>query len=90
MSEPDEGLPLGLQIQAVLNEALTKVLSEKDNSYAIKWVAAVEVMQNDGQRAVWTFATPDATRWDINGLVNELVVKQLGTTIAGIIREMNG
>lgn len=52
------------RIGSALSEAL-----HAEGDMVIKWVAAVETMDADGERGVWTLADDEASPWDTLGLL---------------------
>lgn len=80
---------LSEKLEEAVGVAINQAMTEIGGSFVIKWVAAVEVMTPDGERGVWSFTSPDATRWDIFGLLHELEHFQVATMTAEIIRRDN-
>lgn len=85
-SSPDER-PIGEQIEEAVGNAIVEVMKKLDQSYAVKWVAAIEVMQEDGDKGIWTIVSPVNTRWDTLGMICEMQNIQSAHNIAHIIME---
>jgi len=49
-----------------LSAAISAVLAD---SYVTRWVSLIEVIDEDGDRAVWTLHADDMRAWDTLGLL---------------------
>lgn len=56
------------EVQAELEAAIKTVMAAHGN-VVIKWVAAVEVLEPEGERALWTVAAQDLRKWDVLGML---------------------
>ena len=83
----DEDLTLAQKCERAIGHAISQVLGTEDSNFVIKWVAAVETIDGDGDRGIWTFTSSDAKRWDIYGMLAELDHWQVAQTVAKILRE---
>lgn len=61
----------GEQIEKAVNAAIAEALAKFDDSFLLKWVAVVEVMQEDGERGLWTLTSKEIMRWDVKGMLGE-------------------
>ena len=61
-----------VELQEKIGDAISKVLSEFEGSLVVKFICAVDVMQANGERGLWSFTSPDATRWDIYGMLKDI------------------
>lgn len=59
----------GEAIERDLNQAISDVLSRHEKSMVTRWVAMVEIMDENGDRGIWTFTAPEATAWDTLGML---------------------
>ena len=77
----------GVTLEGKMNDAIRGVVGLYGGSFATKWVTCVEIIDEDGERGIWTFVSPDAKRWDIQGLLKEVENFQTAHTIAEILEE---
>lgn len=89
MSEHDdkERHTQGEIIEQRLNDAIHEIIKDVADGFVVKWLAAVEVMPEDGDRGVWSFTSPDAARWDINGLLRELELMETAHSMAHFLED---
>jgi hypothetical protein len=84
----DDEQTAGEKIEAAIGQAISDAISRFEGGYAIKWVAGVEMMETGGDRGVWSFTSPDATRWDVMGLLAELEHRQTAHTLYQHLNEL--
>lgn len=65
-NEPTEEAPTH---QDTLYDALAKVVHNDEGGLVSKWLCLVEVIQKDGNRAIWALASTDLAPWDQLGLI---------------------
>ena len=58
-------------MQSKVADAIANAFS--GGHFVTKWVAVVEVLQEDGERALWTLANDSCESWDISGLLHHAV-----------------
>lgn len=51
-------------------------------AFVTKYVVVAEAIDTEGQRAVWSQASDDATRWDTYGLLTEALQTEKAAHIA--------
>lgn len=56
------------ELQAKLDAAIKAVMAAHGN-VVIKWAAAIEVLESNGERALWTVAPEGQKKWDTLGLL---------------------
>ena len=49
-----------------------------------KWVACVETIDNDGQRALWVLSDPTSKPWDTLGMLTFAVQQEQSESLANI------
>jgi hypothetical protein len=81
----DDEPTIGPIVEREIGEAISAVLARHDKSMVIKWVALVEAMDGDGERALWTLTSDDLKAWDTVGLLQHgLHLQHAGTLAARI------
>jgi hypothetical protein len=68
-------------IGQALADAIAGALGHHEHSMTTKFVAVVEVIGEDGSRALWTFSSPDATPWDSKGMLLQALDEELAATL---------
>lgn len=59
----------GVRIQGKIHDAIADILSKENGSMVTKYVALVEIMEEDGTRQLWTFTNPECRIWDVSGML---------------------
>lgn len=62
-----------------VRDSLAASISEAvkdEGDLVIKWVALIEVLDENGERCVWTIGNEGATSWDILGLLHHALSLQ--------------
>jgi hypothetical protein len=59
----------GEAIERDLHNAVADVLAHHETSMVTKWIILVEVVDEAGDRGMWTFTSPGATAWDSLGML---------------------
>lgn len=73
MSDQESG-DLSAAVQDKLAEAL-------GDAVLLKYVAAVEVIDSDGERALWLLASPDCKAWDSVGMLQYALHTEMAATM---------
>lgn len=76
MSDPDAS-----DLVSQLVETLTP------GCFVTKFVLVAEVIDTEGDRSIWSENNDDATRWDIAGLLTELLGMQAAEQAAEAMRD---
>jgi hypothetical protein len=86
VAEPDGGEHDLAGTERALHDAVAQVLGEH-GLMVTKWVMAVEVLDNAGERAMEAFTSPDFRAWDGIGLLGFLDARERGAVGADAARE---
>lgn len=80
-----EEIPRGELLEQKINEAIRLIFQEYGGDFVVKWVSVVEAVDEEGERFLQTFTSPDAKRWDIHGLLKDLDNFQIAHQVAEIL-----
>ncbi len=83
----DEELTPGQKIEQAMGNAIAAAVGEFNNGFVVKWVSAVEIMDEEGERMLYTFVSDNAKRWDVFGMLAELEHYQVACSVANILQE---
>jgi hypothetical protein len=61
-------------IQQKMNDAISSAVGSDD--FVVKYVALVEVIDGDGDKAIWSVASEDITSWDVLGLLHYGITRE--------------
>jgi hypothetical protein len=72
---PEDGFAA---LQADLHAALSRVINDHEDgaSYLTRFVVLAEVVEDDGQRVLWTVAAEGMRRWDTLGLLEDARLRE--------------
>ncbi len=87
MVQPEGTSANGRAVEADLGVAIADVLSRHEKSMTTRWVALVEVLDEDGRRGLWTFTSEDVTAWDAAGLLTHGLHLQQAAAFAAALRD---
>lgn len=82
MTEPD-----GPELERALSDSLGDLFSGQ-KSMVTKWVSLIEIIEEDGERALWTFTSEGLKAWDTVGLLRHALDIQAAQTTADMIEGM--
>jgi len=57
------------EVQERIVQAIAQILAEERNEMTTKVIVLAEVINDQGQRAVWTCTSPGMAMWDESGLL---------------------
>jgi len=60
---------LGKKIQDELDRVISGTVSKIEGSIVNKWIAIVEILDQDGDIALWTFVSDSTKAWDTMGML---------------------
>jgi hypothetical protein len=67
-------------LQDDMQTALQGVIAKREISLVTKWVVLIEIVDGNGDRALWTAASKDIMSWETKGLLQHaLDVEAAGT-----------
>lgn len=76
----------GIDIEDLLNNAISEVFQSYNQAMVTKFVLIAEVLQADGsEQEMWTFTSPGARRWDIKGMMQDAIDFQIAYRMVEII-----
>jgi hypothetical protein len=52
-----------------LNDAISKIINEEGASFISKWIALVEVIDENGEKSLWSMSSEDLAPWDKIGMI---------------------
>ncbi len=78
-----------LQAQRELHDAIADVMT-RHGWMVTKWLAAVEIIDDSGERALESFASPDFRAWDAIGMVGFLDARERGGLAVEMLNEPGG
>lgn len=82
-----EGETEGPSIEAQMHDALATIFMDHNNSMLNRFVVITEVIEEDGERGLWTFTSPDAKRWEIEGMIKDASDFQTAHRVVEILEE---
>lgn len=56
-------------VSGKVHSAIATAISEEKSAMVTKWVALVEVIDEDGGKAMWSLSSDDLAMWDRLGMV---------------------
>lgn len=74
-------MPDGAALEAALDQSISDVLATAGHMVN-RWIAIVEVVDESGDRACWTFTADGMKRWDSLGLLQYGLVAEQTADIA--------
>lgn len=52
-----------------MNDAIHQFFAENEDSMVVKWMVQAEVIDNDGEEALWTIESTNMSIWDQLGML---------------------
>lgn len=73
----------GEAIERYVGDAINAAVSEHEHGMVTRWVAVLEIIDGEGERAILTLASEDLRQWDSIGMLDFA----LSNERAGIVRD---
>lgn len=73
--------PDGPALEAAIDHALADVFAGT-GSMVNRWLGLVEIVDESGERGVWTFTSAGLMRWDSWGLLQHALIEEQAAAIA--------
>lgn len=73
----------GNRLEKDIGKAIANVLVEHEGGFVTRWIALIEIIDNEGQRGLWTTTSDELTAWDTCGLLTHALHMQQQATSCG-------
>lgn len=74
---------IGEEIERQISDAITAAVAEHEHGFVSRWVSLVEIIDDQGERAILTLASEDLRAWDSIGLLEFGLANERAALLVG-------